>query len=483
MSNKVLITNSQKAVKVPSGLRILIRRACNAVLEYEHFDRPAEISVTFVDNAAIAELNNQYRNKPMPTDVLSFPLGENGKYDIDENNGCMMLGDIVISMERAMEQANLYGHPLQREVAFLTVHSMLHLLGYDHENGGLEAMRMREKEEAVPARSATRNDIPLQQNIKTRQEFALSTTTPVQEHYDTSSVFVAVIGRPNVGKSSLTNLLVGEKVAIVTSKPQTTRTRITGVITRGPLQYVLLDTPGVHKAHNKLGKRMDKTASDSIADVDVSMMLFEPYGALNESEMALVEALHRSGPAIAVINKTDLVKEPADLETRKAELKALGVFDEIYTISVRNKEGSEELFDALSRYAVEGPHYFDDDAYTDMPEKELVAEVIREKALLFMRDEIPHGIAVVVERFKERPGTDLIDIDVNIYCERESHKGMVIGKGGAMLKKIASAARADCEEFLGCRVNLQCWVKVKSDWRDNEFLLNNFGFKQNSSNR
>ena len=311
----------------------------------------------------------------------------------------------------------------------------------------------------------------------------MSTTTPVQEHYDTSSVFVAVIGRPNVGKSSLTNLLVGEKVAIVTSKPQTTRTRITGVITRGPLQYVLLDTPGVHKAHNKLGKRMDKTASDSIADVDVSMMLFEPYGALNESEMALVEALHRSGSAIAVINKTDLVKDPADLEARKAELKALGVFDAIYTISVRNKEGSEELFDALSRYAVEGPHYFDDDAYTDMPEKELVAEVIREKALLFMRDEIPHGIAVVVERFKERPGTDLIDIDVNIYCERESHKGMVIGKGGAMLKKIASAARADCEEFLGCRVNLQCWVKVKSDWRDNEFLLNNFGFKQNPSNR
>ena len=311
----------------------------------------------------------------------------------------------------------------------------------------------------------------------------MKNAAPMQQHYDTSSVFVAVIGRPNVGKSSLTNRLVGEKVAIVTSKPQTTRTRITGVVTRGPLQYVLLDTPGVHKAHNKLGKRMDKTASDSIADVDVSMMLFEPYGALNESEMVLVEALQRSGPAIAVINKTDLVKDPADLEARKAELKALGVFDAIYTISVRNKEGSEELFDALSRYAVEGPHYFDDDAYTDMPEKELVAEVIREKALLFMRDEIPHGIAVVVERFKERPGTDLIDIDVNIYCERESHKGMVIGKGGAMLKKIASAARADCEEFLGCRVNLQCWVKVKSDWRDNEFLLNNFGFKQNPSNR
>ena len=149
MSNKVLITNSQKAVKVPSGLRILIRRACNAVLEYEHFDDPAEISVTFVDNASIAELNNQYRNKPMPTDVLSFPLGENGVYDVDENNGCKMLGDIVISMERAQEQATLYGHPLQREVAFLTVHSMLHLLGYDHETSPLEERQMREKEEEV----------------------------------------------------------------------------------------------------------------------------------------------------------------------------------------------------------------------------------------------------------------------------------------------------------------------------------------------
>lgn len=311
----------------------------------------------------------------------------------------------------------------------------------------------------------------------------MNNTLSAQSHYDTRSVFVAVIGRPNVGKSSLTNLLVGEKVAIVTSKPQTTRTRITGVITRGPLQYVLLDTPGVHKPHNKLGKRMDKTASDSISDVDVSMMLFEPYGALNESEMSLVEALQHNGPAIAVINKTDLVKDPADLEARKAELAALGVFDAVYTVSVREEKGCEEIFDALSRYSVEGPHYFDDDAYTDMPEKELVAELIREKALLYMRDEIPHGIAVVVERFKERPDTDLVDIDVNIYCERESHKGMVIGKGGAMLKKIASAARVDCEDFLGCRVNLQCWVKVKPDWRDNEFLLNNFGFKQNPNNR
>lgn len=294
--------------------------------------------------------------------------------------------------------------------------------------------------------------------------------------YDTSSVFVAVVGRPNVGKSSLTNLLVGEKVAIVTSKPQTTRTRITGVITKGLVQYVLMDTPGVHRARTKLGKRMDKTSTDTVSDVDVTMMLFEPYGALNEAEQELINAIH--GPAIAVINKLDLVKKPEDLSARIEELKALGCFKDVYAISVRENRDCDVLFQVLGQYAQRGPHYFDEDSYTDMPEKELVAEMIREKALLYMRDEIPHGLAVVVERFKERADQDLIDIDVNIYCERESHKGMVIGKGGSMLKKIASAARRDCEDFLGCRVNLQCWVKVKPDWRDNEYLLNSFGFKQ-----
>ena len=298
-----------------------------------------------------------------------------------------------------------------------------------------------------------------------------------------SSVFVALVGRPNVGKSSLTNYLVGEKVAIVTKKPQTTRSRITGVITKGPVQYVLMDTPGIHAARNKLDARMTQTAAASLKDVDVTMMLFEPAGEFTDAELTMVKALQKGGPAIAVINKVDLLDSFAALEARKKQLEEFGCFDHIVTISAKDGTGCDELFAMLKPYGNEGPHYFDDDAFTDMPEKELVAEVIREKALLYMRDEIPHGIAVVVERFKERPGTDLVDIDVNIYCERESHKGMVIGKGGAMLKKIASSARADCEEFLGCRVNLQCWVKVKADWRDNEFLLNNFGFKQNPNNR
>lgn len=295
----------------------------------------------------------------------------------------------------------------------------------------------------------------------------------------TSSIFVALVGRPNVGKSSLTNHLVGEKVAIVTSKPQTTRTRITGIVTRGEVQYVFLDTPGIHRARTKLGQRMGKAAADSVAEVDAALMLFEPYGELNESEEQMIADLKaKKVPAIGVINKIDTLKNSQDFELRKKQLEQLGVFQTVVGISVKEDKHCEQLFELLQPYTVEGPHYFPEDAYTDMPEKALVAEILREKMLLNLRDEIPHGIAVTVERFKERTDKDLIDIDVNIYCERKSHKGMVIGKGGQMLKKIATQARMDCEEFLGTKVNLQCWVKIKDDWRDNDFLLNNFGFQK-----
>ena len=291
-----------------------------------------------------------------------------------------------------------------------------------------------------------------------------------------SSVFVALVGRPNVGKSSLTNYLVGEKVAIVTKKPQTTRSRITGVITKGPVQYVLMDTPGIHAARNKLDARMTQTAAASLKDVDVTMMLFEPAGEFTDAELTMVKALQKGGPAIAVINKVDLLDNFAALEARKKEIEDFGCFDHIVTISAKDGTSCDDLFAMLKPYGNEGPHYFDDDAFTDMPEKELVAELVREKALLFLREEVPHGIAVVVERFKKRPDKDLIDIDVDIYCERKSHKGMIIGKGGQMLKKIASAARMDIEELLGVKVNLQCWVKVREDWRDNELQLNSLGF-------
>ena len=291
-----------------------------------------------------------------------------------------------------------------------------------------------------------------------------------------SSVFVALVGRPNVGKSSLTNYLVGEKVAIVTKKPQTTRSRITGVITKGPVQYVLMDTPGIHAARNKLDARMTQTAAASLKDVDVTMMLFEPAGEFTDAELTMVKALQKGGPAIAVINKVDLLDNFAALEARKKQLEEFGCFDHIVTISAKDGTGCDELFAMLKPYGNEGPHYFDDDAFTDMPEKELVAELVREKALLFLREEVPHGIAVVVERFKERPDKDLIAIDVERSLDVIDDMLVIIGKGGQMLKKIASAARMDIEELLGVKVNLQCWVKVREDWRDNELQLNSLGF-------
>ena len=301
-------------------------------------------------------------------------------------------------------------------------------------------------------------------------------TTKPNEPARTSSVFVALVGRPNVGKSSLPNRLVGEKVAIVTQKPQTTRNRIMGIVTRWPVLLVLMDTPGIHKPRNKLDARMTQTASASLADVDVTLMLFEPAGDFTESELKMVEALKKAGPAVGIVNKVDLLSDFAAVEARRRQVEEFGVFDKVLTLSAMDGTGCDALFDVLAPYGSPGPHYFDDDAYTDLPEKELVAELVREKALLFLREEVPHGIAVTVDSFKERSDKDLIDITVAITCEKKSHKGMVIGKGGQMLKKIASAARLDCEELLGAKVNLQCWVKVREGWRDNERQLDNLGF-------
>ena len=296
---------------------------------------------------------------------------------------------------------------------------------------------------------------------------------------NSKSIFIALVGKPNVGKSSLMNLVLGEKIAIVTQKPQTTRTSITGILTKGVTQFVFMDTPGIHTPKTKLGERMVKTSTKAIADVDLAVMLFEPYNEFNEAELALIENIKKARiPAIAVLNKKDTIKKEEDAVEQCAKIKDLGVFDDVMVISARENNGVDELMEKIDSYAMEGPHYFDDDAVTNMPEKVIVAEIVREKLLLNMRDEIPHGTNVEVESFKERTDKNLIDISVVIYCERKSHKGMIIGKQGTMLKKIGSQARADIEEFLSAKVNMQCWVKVKEDWRDSNYILNDFGFTE-----
>ena len=294
----------------------------------------------------------------------------------------------------------------------------------------------------------------------------------------TKSAFVTIAGRPNVGKSSLLNAFVGEKVAIVSPKPQTTRTRITGVLSKGETQLVFIDTPGMHQPRTKLSEYMVKQIASSVADVDVAILVTEPAGEIRSSEIQLLESFKaKKIPAILAVNKIDTLERKELMMDKIAKFSALFAFDEIVPISVLKRDGVELLLKMTEKYAKPAPHFFDDDDYTDQPERVIVSEMVREKILRNMRDEIPHGTAVAIEEMKERKNGEIVDIHAVIYCEKQSHKAMMIGKNGETLKKIGSQARVDIERFLDIRVNLQCWVKVKQDWRNNAGNLREFGFQ------
>ncbi len=293
----------------------------------------------------------------------------------------------------------------------------------------------------------------------------------------TKTAMITVCGRPNVGKSTLTNALVGEKVAIVSNKPQTTRNRITAIVSRGDTQLVLMDTPGFHKPRTRLGDYMVNVVKESVAHVDCVLLLVEPVASVGPQEDALIDRLRQSGvPAILVINKIDTVDKARLLEVM-AVYAASFDFEAILPISARTGDGLDELLTEIEKYAVEGPHLFPDDMITDQPERQICAELVREKLLKCLDKEIPHGTAVEVTRFSEREN-GILDLEVTIYCEKDSHKGIIIGKKGAMLKKIGELAREDIETFMGTKVYLQTWVKVKENWRDSIAQLRNFGFSE-----
>lgn len=301
--------------------------------------------------------------------------------------------------------------------------------------------------------------------------------------YKFKSGFVTLIGRPNVGKSTLMNRLIGQKIAITSEKPQTTRNRIQTVYTDERGQIIFLDTPGIHKAKNKLGEYMVNAAQRTIEEVDLVLWLVEPTTFIGAGEQLIAEKLRKSKtPVILVINKVDTVKKE-EILTFIAAYKDVCNFTEIVPVSALKGDNTEELIATLYKHLPEGPMYYDADTVTDQPERQIVAELIREKALRLLSDEIPHGIAVTIERMKERPNYreedkagGLMDIDATIVCERESHKGIIIGKGGSMLKKIGTQARREIENLLDCKVNLKLWVKVKKDWRDSDLLLKNYGY-------
>lgn len=291
------------------------------------------------------------------------------------------------------------------------------------------------------------------------------------------SGFVTLIGRPNVGKSTLMNHLIGQKIAITSNKPQTTRNRIQTVYTSEEGQIIFLDTPGIHKAKNKLGEYMVSVAERTLQEVDVVLWLVEPSTFIGAGERHIAEQLAKTQtPVFLVINKIDTVSK-ADILTYIAAYKDILDFAEIIPVSALKGVNTEELIQTMFRYLPEGPQFYDEDTITDQPERQIVAEMIREKALRNLSEEIPHGIAVAIDRMRERPQGNLIDIDATIVCERDSHKGIIIGKKGAMLKKIGSQARQDMENLLDCKVNLKLWVKVKKDWRDSDFLIKNFGYR------
>ena len=293
----------------------------------------------------------------------------------------------------------------------------------------------------------------------------------------TKSAMITLCGRPNVGKSTLTNALVGEKVAIVSNKPQTTRNRITAIVNRGDTQFVLMDTPGFHKPRTRLGDYMVNVVKESVADVDCVLLLVEPVAAIGPQEEELIARIRQSGePAILVINKIDTVDKTRLLEVMALYSQAYD-FDAILPISAKTGDGLEDLMAELDKYAADGPHFFPEDMITDQPERQICAELVREKLLQCLDKEIPHGTAVEVTRFSERDN-GIIDLEVTIYCEKDSHKGIIIGKKGARLKKIGELSRQEIEDFMGTKVYLQTWVKVKENWRDSMAQLRNFGFSE-----
>lgn len=295
------------------------------------------------------------------------------------------------------------------------------------------------------------------------------------------SAFIAIVGKPNVGKSSILNKMLGQKIAIVSNKPQTTRTRIMGVLTEKETQLVFIDTPGLHKPHNSLDKFMLRSVNESVAGVDACLLVVEAGKPVSDEEKELIKKfISLDIPAVLAINKMDTLSDKSVIAKQISEISSMYEFSAVVPCSAQTNSGIDALKDELKALAQEGGHMFEEDTLTDQPERVIAAEIIREKLLRLLDREVPHGSAVFVERMKERPDNNIIDIDATIYCERDSHKGIIIGKGGSMLKKIGTYARQDMEKFFDCKINLQIWVKVKEDWRNRESILRSLGYDQSS---
>ena len=449
----------------------------------------SEVSVTLTNDEHIHRLNLEYRGLDRPTDVLSFAFVDSEEPEIEEGPETEVLGDIIISLERAWAQAQEYGHSMERELSFLTVHGMLHLLGYDHMEEE-ERMEMEEEQRYIMGKLGISRDgkgmlLPLAQEAQVTmskgKEIKLaelpSEPKPSIDPKIHKSGFVAVIGRPNVGKSTLINSLIGQKIAIMSDKPQTTRTRIMCVLTQQDAQMVFLDTPGIHKPKHKLGEYMVRAAEGTLKEVDAIIFVVDATEKFGPGEQYILERLQATDkPVILAINKLDLLEDKEQLLPIITGYNGRYNFAATVPISAKEENNLDGLLAEIKKYLPKGPQYYPEDMVTDQPERLIVAELIREKALLQTREEIPHAIAVDIEEMKPRDNGDMY-VRATIYVERDSQKGIVIGKRGALLKEIGAQARADIQMLLGCKVFLDLWVKVKKDWRNRDNILKDFGFQ------
>ncbi|ORT99447.1 GTP-binding protein Era [Anaerovibrio sp. JC8] len=451
-----------------------------------------EVSITLTNNEYIHQLNNKYRGLDRPTDVLSFAFADSQDQEPEIEGGLEteILGDIIISVDKAKEQAKEYGHSLKRELSFLTVHGMLHLMGYDHMDEE-ERLEMEEEQRYVMnqlgiTREGDDQDmqLPLAQAPDVVQSKgveidinSIPKNEPKKLPKDYKSGFVAVIGRPNVGKSTLINSLIGQKIAIMSDKPQTTRNRIMCVLTKPDVQMVFLDTPGIHKPIDKLGEYMVKAAEGTLQEVDAIIFVVDANEKFGPGEHYILERLKATKkPVVLAINKVDLLEDKEALLPIITNYNGKYDFAATVPISALEENNLEGLLEEVKKYLPKGPQYYPEDMVTDQPERLIIAEMVREKVLHLTRDEVPHSIAVDVDEMKVRDNGDNY-VRVTIYVERDSQKGIIIGKKGAMLKEIGAQARQDVQMLLGGKVFLDLWVKVKKDWRNRDNILKGFGFE------
>lgn len=475
----VIISREPENFDVAEGIEELVTHAA-ATCGNLYGVKNGEVSITLTDNEYIQKLNREYRNIDSPTDVLSFAFADSDEPEIIpdeavENTDYEMLGDIIISIEKAEEQAQEFGHSLKRELSFLTVHGMLHLLGYDHMDEE-ERQEMEEEQRYVMGKlGITRDDSDKSMNIPLATAPGVS-AKKMQLDPNHRSGFVAVIGRPNVGKSTLINSLIGQKIAIMSDKPQTTRTRIMCILTQPDVQMVFLDTPGIHKPIDKLGEYMVKAAEGTLQEVDAIIFVVDATEKFGPGERYILERLQATKrPVILAINKIDMLE-------REAVLPIITSYNEKYNfaatvpISAKDELNLNGVIEEVKKHLPKGPQYYPEDMVTDQPERLVIAELIREKVLHNTRDEVPHSIAVDVDEMKLRDNGDQY-VRATIYVERDSQKGIIIGKKGAMLKEIGALARKDIEMLLGNKCFLDLWVKVLKDWRSRSKALREFGFE------